>query len=154
MKKMLFGLIAVIAFGLNANAENSEKESSKKEITDSNKTEEDDLLKIKIHIEWGRKSKGCEGFGICSTDIDIDAQLSDAAFFGRANANGNLVLEVTKIGMESINKRFSSNTIILEEDFILSDDVCKSLGLKTGYTIKQGKYTVKTDSSGLTTVIL
>ncbi len=156
MKKLLFGFVAVIAFGLNVNAKevlSTEKVSIKEEVV-SSKSDSDDLLKIKVIIDFGRKSKDCTGFGICSITLESDIPLDQISFRGEANTNGNLQLEVTKLGMESITKTFGSKTIILEEDFTVSSEVCKQMGLKEGYTVKSGKYNVITDRSGVNYVIL
>lgn len=156
MKKLLFGFVAVVAFGLNVNAKEvvTTEKVSEKEVVVSSKSDFEDLLKITIHFDWGRKSKGCTGFGICSVTLETDIPLDQISFRGEANSNRNLQLEVTKLGMESITKTFGSKTIILEEDFTVSSEVCKQIGLKEGYTIKAGKYTVTTDRSGINTVIL
>ena len=58
------------------------------------------------------------------------------------------VLEMNDIGLKSVQSTFGSNTIIIEEDFVLSNEVCKSLGLKQGYTVKTGKYLLKEVSKG------
>ncbi len=47
--------------------------------------------------------------------------------------NNNLVL---------INEYFGTNSIVLDEDFLLSADIVKSLGLKVN-TIKKGTYPIK-----------
>lgn len=154
MKKLLFGLVAVVAFGLNVNAKevNSIEKKLSKETVVSSKLDSDDLYKINIHIEWGRKSKDCRGFGICSSDISFDFELPK--FSAMANANGNLQVRISDAGLESIVKTFGTKTIIMEEDFIFSSEVCKQIGLKEGYTIKAGKYAVTTDRSGINSVIL
>lgn len=156
MKKLLFGFVAVVAFGLNVNAKEvvSTEKVSEKEVIVSSKSDSEDLLKIKITIDFGRKSKGCVGFGVCSIVAEGDIPLDQISFKGDVNSNGNLQLEVTKLGMESILKTFGSKTIILEEDYTLSNEVCNQIGLKEGYTIKAGKYTVTTDRSGINSVIL
>ncbi|CAM3673142.1 hypothetical protein FSS13T_26400 [Flavobacterium saliperosum S13] len=156
MKKLLFGFVAVIAFGLNVSAKEvvSTEKLSEKEAVVSSKSDSEDLLKIKITIDFGRKSKDCTGFGVCSIVLEGDIPLDQISFRGEANSNGNLQLEVTKLGLESIIKTFGSKTIILEEDFTVSSEVCKQIGLKEGYTVKAGKYTVTTDRSGINSVIL
>lgn len=127
---------------------------SEVEAVVSSKSDSEDLLKVKITIDFGRKSRGCVGFGFCSIVIEGDIPLDQISFKGDVNSNGNLQLEVTKLGMESIFKTFGSKTIILEEDYTISNEVCKQIGLKEGYTIKAGKYTVMTDRSGVNSVIL
>lgn len=154
MKKLLFGFVAVVAFGLNVNAKEvvSAEKLVEKETLVSTKSEGDDLLKISIHIEWGRVSRNCDGFGLCKTDIDIEFQFND--FFANVTKAGNLNLEVTKSGLESITKKFGGNTIIIEEDYLIPSDVCKQIGLREGYTVKAGKYTVVKNALGVNNVVL
>lgn len=156
MKKLLFGFVAVVAFGLNVNAKEvvSTEKVSEKEAVVSSKSDSEDLLKVKITIDFGRKSRGCVGFGICSIVAEGEISLDQISFKGDVTSNGNLQLEVTKLGMESVIKTFGSKTIILEEDFTVSDEVCNQIGLKAGYTIKAGKYNVTADKYGVNYVVL
>lgn len=156
MKKLLFGLVAVVAFGLNVNAKEIAltKEVSGKEKVVFTESEGDNNVKISIHFKWGRISRDCKGFGICDFYIDVDVPLDGVKFYATTNSTGNLELEVTKLGMESVKNTFGGNTIILEEDFTVSSEACKQIGLKEGYTVKAGKYTVTTNRLGVSYVIL
>jgi hypothetical protein len=144
MKKLVFGLIATVMFGFVGSATCIELN-----IPSVQKISKLDCLKVSIHINWGRVSKGCSGFGICGVTIDIE----DKAFSG-STQNGSFVLEMNDLGLKSVQSSFGSNTIIIEEDFVLSNEVCKSLGLKQGYKVKTGKYLIKTVSKGLYSVNL
>ena len=84
-----------------------------------------DYVKVSIHIIWGRVSKKCAGFGLCDITIDID--IEDKTFNG-STQNGSFVLEMNDTGLKSVQSTFRSNTIIIEEDYVLSNEVCKSLG--------------------------
>jgi hypothetical protein len=121
------------------------------------KKNEIDRVKVIIKIDWGRKSQNCEsGFGICSVSVEVDLgiDLSNISFRGGADANGKLQLDITTRGMESIRKQFGSDVIILEEDFRLSDEMCKTLELRLGYTIKAGRYRPVKTTTGEYTVVL
>lgn len=140
MKKLLFGLIATVMLSLNANASNTVKfvnNNSEKEITNAPK------IPITIHIEFGRKSKGCTGFGICSMDITVDLEFS-----ALANETGGLDVNFSDKGLARIKEVFGSSTVVIEENFTLSDELCKNLELRSGYTIKAGKYAVQKGADG------
>lgn len=160
MKKLVFGLIATVMFGLNADAKTNLPldNSTANTITDvSDQTKVDDgKIKLTISIDWGRKSRDCRGFGICAVVVDIDFEIDpiEILFKGTSNDEGRLVLELTSKGLENIKKTFGSDTIVIEEDFRLSDQDCKNLELKAGYTIKAGKYQVKQDAKGVSYVTL
>lgn len=151
MKKVLFGFVVLLGLSMSAKEVVSTEKLTKKEIVVDHKSEGDDLLKISIHIDWGRKSRGCVGFGICTTDIVFEGQASE--FLGMLTKDGRLNVEITPKGLESIVKTFGGKTIIIEENFTLSNEFCKELGLREGYTIKAGKYSVVTNASGVYNVI-
>jgi hypothetical protein len=146
MKKLVFGLIATVMFGFVGSANCVEMNTPS--IQKSSKL---DYVKVSIQIDWGRVSRGCKGFGICDVTIVID--IENKTFSGSAQ-NGSFVLEMNDTGLKSVQSSFESNTIIIEEDFVLSNEVCKSLGLKQGYIVKTGKYLIKTVSKGFYSVNL
>ncbi|ESU29167.1 hypothetical protein FLJC2902T_12090 [Flavobacterium limnosediminis JC2902] len=152
MKKLVFGF--VVLFGLNATASGSVKSGELNKCMDVLNEKcviGDNLLKLNFHFEFGRASKECAGWGICKLDVTLEGEPSD--FIGMMNRNGNLQIEISKKGMDSIAKIFGGKTIIIEEDFTLSKEVCYKVGLKEGYTIKAGKYSIVTDASGINSVI-
>jgi hypothetical protein len=120
---------------------------------DELKFEKAEKLKTKINndINWGRKSKGCQGFGIC--DVDVSIEIDENKIFGVNNGNGIFTLEFNDIQLTTLKKHFgTSEKITISDDFILSDDVCEKLELKRGYIIKKGEYSIKTLDKGLYTV--
>lgn len=151
MKKVLFGFVVLLGLSVSAKEVVSTEKLTEKLTVVAPTSEGDDLLKISIHIDWGRKSRGCAGFGICSTDIVLEGQVSD--FLGMLTKDGRLNVEITPKGLESIVKTFGGKTIIIEENFTLSNEFCKELGLREGYTIKAGKYSVAPNASGVNNVI-
>lgn len=149
MKKMVLGLIATVLLSVSGNANQIstlEKGSTKTLVSEKPK------IPIKISIEFGRASKDCDGWGICKVDINIDLE---STFKATTDINGNLILETNNQGIDQIRKHFGNvSTIIIEEDFKLSEETCKSLDLKNGYTIKSGKYSIKNISKGVYNIIL
>lgn len=153
MKKLFFGVIAMVMFTTFANAN---EKSEILNLTENGNYCKSDKVRVVITIDWGRKSQNClSGFGICDVDItvEIDVDLTNIHFRGGADDKGRFLLEITSQGMNSIKTYFGSTTIVIEEDFRISDEDCRSLGLRTGYTIRAGKYTPIKDSTGQYTVL-
>lgn len=148
MKKMLFGLIATVMLSVSGNA-NETKSHSIDEI--KIKKVETLKTKIKIDITWGRKSKACQGFGIC--DVDVSIEIEENEIFGLNNGNGVFTLEFNDTQLMTLKKHFgTTEKITISEDYILSDDICEKLELKRGYIIRKGEYSIKTVDKGLYTV--
>lgn len=148
MKKMVFGLIATIMMSVSGNA-NEVKNHTIDEL--KIKTVETLKARINIDITWGRKSKKCQGFGIC--DVDVSIEIDENKMTGVNNGNGVFALEFNDTQLTILKKHFNSSEIItISEDFILSDNVCEKLELKRGYIIKKGEYSIKTLDKGLYTV--
>jgi len=131
MKKILFGLIATVFFGLNGYAQKTNSDSQ-------NQTS-------KIHIEFGRKSKDCGGFGICKFTIDLEIEdvLAIINAF-RTNDNG-VNLNLTKDFYNKNEKHLKNGFLILEEDFVIEKSTSLKLGFKDSKTLKKGRYAVKFD---------
>ncbi|TPD68519.1 hypothetical protein [Flavobacterium microcysteis] len=149
MKNLLFSLMAITLFSLSANASEIKENTIATAAIDKieNTTDLGDLTQptatTSIKITWGRKSKGCRGFGICRIIITIDIQ-----FKASVNSRGNLVLEANAAGLESVRSHFGSNTITVEEDYPLEADVARQLGLQGDYTVRAGRYTLQPDGNG------
>lgn len=141
---MLFGLIATVMLSVSGNAnelKNSIKQNSETSLFENLR------IKISIHIEWGRKSRNCAGFGICSTDISVETELNEITAINEGN--GLFKIEFNDTQLSSIKKHFNSiDKITISEDYILPDEVCNKLELKTGYVIKKGEYSIKTIEKG------
>lgn len=109
---------------------------------DENKADiEADRWNVSFEINWGRKSRDCKGFGICGITIVIQFGVEQEDFQG-INQDGVLHLSLNQDGLKNINSFFGANEIVLEEDYVLSKEVTKKLGLKKGYRIKKGTYQI------------
>jgi hypothetical protein len=149
MKKMVFGLIASVMLSVSGNANEI---LNLQNLSIETKNSEQPKVPINISIEFGRVSRDCNGWGICKMNISIDLE---SAFKATNDINGNLILETNNVGIEQIKKHFgSSSIIVIEEDFKLSDETCKSLDLNVGYIIKSGKYSIKNTSKGVFNITL
>lgn len=146
MKKILFGLIATVFFGLSGFA--SDLSLNKSLNSDPIlKIKEKTKVRITLDVDWGRKSKGCTGFGVCDVDIVIEVDEFRTGF--SASNNGSFTLEFDDKGLKSIYEHFKSDsTLKLEENYVLSDKVCKALELKSGYTLKKGNYKIQKTKEG------
>jgi hypothetical protein len=133
MKKLFFGLLAMVMFGFVGNA---------KQLHEPIKLHGNHIsperATLVIHLEFGRVSQNCRGFGIC--DFDADILITRGPFTGGADSNGNLVLYINAEGIKKIISYFGSEKIVLEENYTLDDKACKDLGLRSGYTIRTGTY--------------
>lgn len=101
----------------------------------------------KIHIEFGRKSKDCGGFGICKFTIDITFdELLDIIKAFRTSDNG-INLNFTKEFYEKNSRILQSGFLVLEEDFIIDQTTSSELGFRERKTLKAGNYKVKFDAN-------
>lgn len=144
MKKLIFGLIATVFFGLGANANNSIKETSK-----NLPIEESTRGKVKVKLELGRQSRGCEGFGVCGfaityTDVVMGVELEvEVVSVGTVN---RMSATVPLKSLEIIKTHFGSDALVLEEDYTIARETAQKIGFSDAYTIKRGTYPVKFDS--------
>ena len=134
MKKLLFGLIATVLFSATGNAQKGGSENTAS----------------KIHIEFGRVSKNCGGFGICvfTIDITIDELINIINAF-RTKDNG-IKLNFTKEFYKLNESMLKSGYLTLEEDFTIDEKTSLELGFTESKTLKSGRYSVKFDSSSNT----
>ncbi len=116
------------------------------ELNDSN---------AQLTLVWGRVSKNCKGFGIC--DIGGSITIGPITIVFRENTDGrnDLVFSLDENHRNYTYQHFKGNIIVIEEDYVLSDDVCSQLGVKSGYTIKAGNYNMSQNknSDGKYTII-
>ena len=139
--------MAIALFSFNANASEI-VENQINEVKTENITNIEDAtnprVRVSIDVDFGRRSRGCSGFGVCSVTITIEFRFFQAT----TNERGNLVLEANQRGLEQVRNHFGSNTITVEEDYVLPADTAKQLGLASGYTIRAGRYTLADNGSG------
>ncbi len=139
--------MAIALFSFNANASEI-VENQINEVKTENITNIEDAtnprVRVSIDVDFGRRSRDCRGFGVCSVTITIEFRFFQAT----TNERGNLVLEANQRGLEQVRNHFGSNTITVEEDYVLPADTAKQLGLASGYTIRAGRYTLADNGSG------
>ena len=127
-------------------------------------------LRITITINIGARSKGCEGFGICS--IIISASLStesnrpsNNSSVGTADVvNGKMTINFKKSSMtrEAIAKYFANGQFIVDEDYQVAQEIVAPRDVATGQAsgkrqyqpliIRKGVYNVKDNGDSLTVV--
>lgn len=131
MKNLLFSLIAILTLSNVSFGQTS---------------------KFGIGTTWaiGRKSKNCDGLGICKlthVTIHIGDDGSDDSGKGIFHSDvlinpktGLLDLKIDDFNMNKIKSVFGDTILTLEEDFIVDDqELLNSLGVKN-YTLKKGTY--------------
>ena len=125
-------------------------------------------LKITITINIGARSKGCEGFGICSIIISA-SMASDAnkpsnnSSVGTADVvNGKMTINFKKSSMtrEAIAKYFANNQFRVDEDYQVAQEIVAPRDAATGQAsgrrqyepliIRKGVYNVKDNGDSLT----
>ncbi|HET8884767.1 MAG TPA: hypothetical protein VFM70_00290 [Salinimicrobium sp.] len=102
-------------------------------------------VEITITVDWGRKSKDCEGFGICGIVIDIDIPM-DTFFSFKKDGRRSLELFFQKEKHKEIVKYFGGERIILEEGYTLDLKTSQKLGFEKAYTIEKGEYPIVYDA--------
>ncbi len=146
--KNLKNIVSVIVLALvmlstiNVNARTTLNYLNKANIDNCQKniSEYDKNIKISITLTFGRASRGCKGFGICKATISIEVK--NQSEFLATNKNDKFTLIITEKGLNRVKEYFGDEMIILEEDFVLPDEITKELELKPGYTLKKGNYRV------------
>lgn len=134
MKKLLFGLIVTIMFGIAANAQKVKE------------------VGVKATFEIGRNSKNCNGLGICTKKtikVEISIKVETKLTSSRSGLKNNqfygiiipqdldtIRVYMTKENVDAIKKFTKNEDFIVDEDFLLNDDY---LNL-SNYVIKKGKY--------------
>lgn len=124
-------------------------------------------FKITITINFGRRSQGCSGTGICS--IIISAELMSKPMDNGATGvaemkDGKLVMTLNKNSMtrEAMAKYFTNNKFSVEEDYQVAENIVSprdpASGQATGrrqyqpLIIRKGIYNVQDNGSTLTIV--
>ena len=142
MKKLIFGLIATV-FMVNLSWGQKDVKDGTKPPTTVNEVNLNNQLKD-IHIQFGRKSKDCGGFGICVFTIDITIDdiidLIQVIF-----KNKSLEISLNEKIYNKNKSKFIDNQIVLEEDFIVDLTTSKALGYSKNIILKAGKYTLNYD---------
>jgi hypothetical protein len=131
MKKVLFGLIATVMFGMATYAQ-SETEPKDPPL---------------LEIVFGRVSKGCTGFGICRFRVHVTMQdVQTLATILVMFREGHVELQMSPEFFRDNTQAFQNGYLVIDEDFTLDADATKALGVDK-YTIRTGKYKVDFDKS-------
>lgn len=127
-------------------------------------------FRITITINIGARSKGCEGFGICSIIISANLALdanrpSNNSSVGTADVvNGKMTINFKKSSMtrEAIAKYFANGQFKVDEDYQVAQEIVAPRDVATGQAsgkrqyepliIRKGVYNVKDNGDSLTVV--
>lgn len=133
MKKLFF-IIFFASFMLQGNAQTS----------DPNPNQGGTVKGSYIYVDWGRKTKDCEeGFGICKFQMSLtpaDLLITVAAIMGGQIGSIPIQVIMDRRYYENNVKQFPNTSIQVDEDYLMSAEVCKSLGLPEGSKVKAGSY--------------
>lgn len=107
-------------------------------------------IKITLTIEFGRISKDCRGFGICSfhislTDKPDPGMLAVNEAIGEAyfDDDGHFVIEFARQYLKSETRNMYFDSMFrIEENFDIPVDVLDSLDYEGDYNIKKGQYPI------------
>ncbi len=106
---------------------------------------------ITISMEIGRKSRDCAGFGICKTTTDIDIDFNPITV--QDDGNGSLLFVFPeKFYRTYASTQFNNMKFILEENYVVDNDVAKALGGRA-ITLAAGTYSVVKTAKGYETKI-
>lgn len=160
-------IIAIIAFGaifstnsVNANTYPSPNNRDASTVPSLSANP----LRIIVTVNFGKRSKDCTGFGVCSIVISAElARPSATSGSGTADVvNGKLVVSLNKSSMtrEALAKYFPNNKFTVEEDFQVAQEIVSPRDVATGQAsgrrqyqplvIRKGVYDVKDNGSTLT----
>ncbi len=155
MKKLVLVLFVIISsLQLNANTRGIYQQNNNHVSTFN---DERRPIKISVVLDIGRKSRNCRGFGICKVTITIELKGNQNLDFNEVNGiltnetKGKVTLVVpydktnkSKFVKETLSKEY----FLVEEDFVMPDDVLKKLELTGKYVIKKGKYKINRTKEG------
>jgi hypothetical protein len=107
-------------------------------------------LSQKIHIEIGRKTKDCGGFGICKFTIDITVEEFLAIVNARKTSEGKLKILMSSDFVKRNAQKLEGNIFGIEEEFVIDAATSKALGFSSSYIIPIGKYPIVYNASSRT----
>jgi hypothetical protein len=102
---------------------------------------------VTVHIEIGRKSLGCDRFGICSTSIDASWRMSSMQY---DETNTVLLINLNTELTQGKEEFFAGSTVLFEESYALPADLVKALGMTSQFTINAGSYKLAKTRTGYT----
>jgi hypothetical protein len=121
---------------------------------------------IGIKIIFGKKKLDCLKFGICDVIVTIDlgslfgnnlTAVEDRVGYGYASATeaSRFIVRFVKDYMtqETKSEFFVDGKFIVGEDYVLPPEVCRRLGLRSGYTIKEGVYKYSENSEEIILIL-
>ncbi len=116
------------------------------ETAQAKKTEQK-IIEISIHIQIGRVSKDCQGFGICEFSIDINA--AQIIIVRVLPKDDLLQLEFPLEFSKKYYEQFENDVFVMDEDFKISEEISKELGSASSLLIPEGKYQIERTENSL-----
>jgi hypothetical protein len=165
IKLLSIVILSVIVYSCTSNEMINPEPNETSEIIDS------DLARIKeagIKTYWsiGRKSRNCEGFGICKLkkvvgyvkfrtniqnrkqqDLSNNRETDLEAYVVASEFPDEFYFFVDSENLALIKNYFGKESLILDEDFILTKQETLELELKDNFVMKIGTYNFTYDES-------
>lgn len=98
--------------------------------------------KVTTKVYFGKSSKGCSGFGVCSVHTTTQSGQLAATWQYDPDA-GTLLLDLPEEDLTGHEGQISNNRFLQEEDLKLPEDLCRQLAAAGTLTIPAGKYVVR-----------
>jgi hypothetical protein len=102
---------------------------------------------ITLTIELGRRSKGCTGLSICKFKLELEDRLSSATLQASTK---ELIMNIKSEALIGHENAIQNGYFIMEEDYVVPDDVAKALGESPKIVLKTGKYLARKTTTGYT----
>ena len=106
--------------------------------------------KVDISIEFGRRSRNCEGFGICKITLELEyerrANNGNGQLYLDDVAKNTLVLQIdksTNVSAACYNTYLKPGAFVVDEEFQVPLEISKKLELIGQKTIPAGKYKIE-----------
>jgi len=137
MKKLILGTITILLISFQGQCE-SETDNILRNQNEVGVIK-DIPITVTLSIEFGR-GEGCFNKGICKINIEVGLLAGPNTFLG-GSTNGNLTLAINDYNLVEIFNHFHESAIVLDANQTISDDLVRTLGLKSNI-LKAGTYKI------------
>ncbi len=146
MKKLI---IAAMLMFLGTSVRVSASNGGEKPLEKEKSTVENSInIGIGLEIDFGRRSRACDGRGLCRVKLAVETDPTAQGRFisnGNGTGDGTLTLSIpidyiVKTQQDKMQNFKGQTEFVVEEDYTLPVDVSTKLGAKGTLTIKAGNY--------------
>ncbi len=152
MKTLFF--VLVIPFALFFSESSEFLDYNEPALVEENAFEEDHgEIKILVKVTFGRQSKDCKGFGLCTTIVVTidDEDIPEKSMFATAvlNENGQITgifFRKKDMSLRVLKEYFSGSHFLMEEPYEAT--LSNKKGKKAYLKLKKGNYKMKKTGEG------